>query len=376
MMKKQIGALMLAASLLLGACSTGSGSAGSTASEESSISQESSTASEESAKESTEAKMQEAASTQESKAESKAEESASAQMKGIRLGALKGPTSMGMVKLLSDDQSTEAAGRYAFTLAASPDEIVPKIVKGELDIAAVPSNLASVLYNKTEGKVKVLAINTLGVLYLCRKGSAQIESIEDLKGKTIYAGGKGATPEYVLSYILSQHGLDIEKDVKMEWKSEHAEIISALANEEEGFALLPQPFVTVAASQIENFEPVLDMTKEWDALNNGSRLITGVLVGRTEFIEKNKEALDSFMEEYQASTQWVNANLDEAAQLIEKYDIIKAPIAKKALPHCNITYIEGEEMEKALSGYLEILHGLKPEAVGGKLPESDFYFKK
>ncbi|MDO4788669.1 MAG: PhnD/SsuA/transferrin family substrate-binding protein [Johnsonella sp.] len=363
MMKKQIGALMLAASLLLGACSTGSGSAGSTASQES-------------AKESTEAKMQEAASMQESNAESKAEESAPAQMEGIRLGALKGPTSMGMVKLLSDDQSTEAAGRYAFTLAASPDEIVPKIVKGELDIAAVPSNLASVLYNKTEGKVKVLAINTLGVLYLCRKGSAQIESIEDLKGKTIYAGGKGATPEYVLSYILSQHGLDIEKDVKMEWKSEHAEIISALANEEEGFALLPQPFVTVAASQIENFEPVLDMTKEWDALNNGSRLITGVLVGRTEFIEKNKEALDSFMEEYQASTQWVNANLDEAAQLIEKYDIIKAPIAKKALPHCNITYIEGEEMEKALSGYLEILHGLKPEAVGGKLPESDFYFKK
>lgn len=370
MMKKRIGALMLAAAMLLGACSAGT--AGSDAPQESSMAQESTPKSTEAPETATAAEAQ----NKTAEAQSKAGEGMEVQAEGIRLGALKGPTAMGMVKLLSDDQSAGGAGRYAFTLAASPDEIVPKIVKGELDIAAVPSNLASVLYNKTEGRVKVLAINTLGVLYLCRKGSAQIESIEDLRGKTIYAGGKGATPEYVLSYILSRHGLDIEKDVKVEWKSEHAEIISALANEEEGFALLPQPFVTVAASQIEDFEPVLDMTKEWDALDNGSRLIMGVLVARTEFVENHEEELAAFLEEYRASTEWVNANTEEASRLIEQYDIIKAGVAKQALPHCNISYIEGEDMEKALSGYLEILHGLKPEAVGGKLPEADFYFKK
>lgn len=294
----------------------------------------------------------------------------------IRLAALKGPTSMGMVKLLEDASKGESQEVYDFTLAASPDEIIPKIIKGEVDIAAVPSNMASVLYNKTEGKVKVLALNTLGVLYICTRGNVEINSVEDLKGKTIYAGGKGATPEYVLSYILAQHGLDIEKDVKVEWKSEHAEIISALANEEEGIALLPQPFVTVAAAQIEDLHSALDLTKEWDSLDNGSRLITGVLVGRTEFIDQNKENLDRFLEEYKASTEWVNAEVEESAALIEKYDIIKAAVAQKALPYCNITYIEGEDMEKALSGYLDILFSLKAESVGGKLPEADFYYKR
>ena len=123
----------------------------------------------------------------------------------VHVLALKGPTSMGMVKMMSDNDSKESPAD-TFELAAAPDEVSAKLVQGEVDIAAVPANLASVLYNKTNGGVQVLAVNTLGVLYIVEDGDT-VHSIADLKGRTIYAGGKGATPEYALNYILEKNGL-------------------------------------------------------------------------------------------------------------------------------------------------------------------------
>lgn len=294
----------------------------------------------------------------------------------IKLGGLKGPTAMGMVKLLEDDAQKGENNNYEFILGAAPDEIAPKILKGELDIAAIPANLASVLYNKSEGKIQFLAINTLGILYIAQKGGEDITKVEDLKGKTIYATGKGATPEYVLTYLLKSHGLDIEKDVTIEWKSEPTEIVAILKNQDDGFAMLPQPFLTAAMAQVEGLKVALDLTKEWDALGNGSQLVTAGLVAKKEFIENNKEAVDKFLEEYQMSTQWLNENLDEGAKLVEKYIDVKEPMAKKAIPFCNITYIEGDDMKSALLGYYNVLFELKPEAVGGKLPEDDFYYAR
>lgn len=305
-------------------------------------------------------------------------ETASGEETAVNVMALKGPTAMGMVQLMDSAEAGSVNGNsYTFTIAASADEVTPKLVQGEADIAAVPANLASVLYNNTEGQVQVLAINTLGVLYIVENGDS-VQSVSDLAGKTIYASGKGSTPEYALNYILSENGIDPETDVTIEWKSEHSECVAALASDENGIAMLPQPFVTTAQTQNENLRVALDLTEEWDALQADaeapSALLTGVVVVRTAFAEEHPEAVNAFLDSYKESVDYVNANVTDAAALIEKYDIVTAAVAEKALPYCNITFIEGTEMQEKLSGYLNVLYEQNPTSVGGALPADDFYY--
>ena len=293
-----------------------------------------------------------------------------------RVAALKGPTAMGLVKLMSDtEQALPASGNdYEFTLAGAADEVTPSLIKGDLDMACVPANLASVLYNKTEGEIVTLAVNTLGVLYIVENGNA-VNSMADLAGKTVVAAGKGRTPEYALRYLLTENGIDPDTDVTIDWKSEHAECVAALASGAATIALLPQPFVTVAQTKIEGLRMALDLTAEWDALDNGSGLITGVIVARRDVVEANPGAVDAFLAEYEASVEWANANNADAAQLISEYGIVEAaPVAEKALPYCNIVCITGSEMKEKLSGYLQVLADAEPSSVGGTLPADDFYY--
>ena len=298
----------------------------------------------------------------------------------VEVMALKGPTAMGMVKFMDDvDSGSVTSENYNFSIAASADEVTPKLVQGETDIAAVPANLASVLYNKTQGQVEVLAVNTLGVLYIVENGDT-VQSVEDLRGKTIYASGKGSTPEYALEYVLSANGIDPETDVTIEWKSEHSECVAAIASSENGVAMLPQPFVTTAETQNPSIRTALDLTEEWDKAQetgeNNSALITGVVVARADFAEENPEAVEDFMTRYQESVDYVNSNTEAAEELVGKYDIVPAEVAKTAIPECNIVFMEGEEMKEKLSGYLEVLKGQNPEAVGGEVPGDDFYYSR
>lgn len=291
----------------------------------------------------------------------------------VRVAALKGPTAMGMVKLMQDHEDGSAQLGYDFAITTT-DDIVPKITKGEIDIAAVPANLASVLYNNTEGKVQVLAINTLGVLYVVEKGES-IQSVADLKGKTIYSTGKGTTPEFALNHVLTQNGIDPAADVTIEYKSEAAEIIPLLAQSEGGIAIVPQPFVTTALSKVEGLRVALDWTKEWDTVSqDGSSLVTGVVIVRKEFAEQYPDAVALFCEEYAASTAYAQSNVAETAQLVEKQGIVDAAIAEQALPACNITYIDGSAMQEKLAGYLGVLYAQNPQSVGGALPDEGFYY--
>jgi NitT/TauT family transport system substrate-binding protein len=293
----------------------------------------------------------------------------------VNVVALKGPTAMGMVKLMSDvDAGDVTSNDYHFSIAANVDEVPPLIAKGEVDIAAVPANLASVLYNNTEGSVEVLAINTLGVLYLVENGEAS-GSLEQLKGRTIYASGKGATPEYALNYILTQNGIDPASDVTIEWLPEHAACVTSLVADPTGIALLPQPFVTSAQTQSPELHVTFDLTEEWEKLGGDSTLVTGVVVARKDFIEQEPQAIADFLEKYEASVRFVNANNDEAAALVGAYDIVPEAVAQKALPECNIVYLAGDEMHGKLSGYLQTLYDQNPASVGGTLPPDEFYYR-
>ena len=291
------------------------------------------------------------------------------------VAALKGPTAMGLVKLMNDAEQEDASfvNDYTFTLAASADEVAPLLIKGELDMACVPANLAATLYQKTEGQIVTLGINTLGVLYIVENGNA-VRTMADLAGKTIVASGKDSTPEYALNYLLEQNGIDPMDDVIVDWKSEHTECVSALATGAATIAMLPQPFVTVAQSKIPDLRVALDLTQEWDALDNGSALLTGVVVARREVVEANPAAVDAFLADYAASVEWVNANTADAAALIGDYGIVEAAVAEKALPYCNIVCITGAEMKDKLSGYLQVLCDADTASVGGAMPGDDFYY--
>lgn len=315
--------------------------------------------------------------------EESAKDAGNEQVTNIKIAALKGPTAMGMVKMMADVEEQSAQGiNYEFTIAGSVDEITPNLlVQGKLDIAAVPANMGAIFYNNTNAGVQVLAINTLGVLYIVDIGD-EVHSVEDLKGKTIYASGKGATPEYALKYILSANGIDPDKDVTIEWKSEHSECVAALAasGSDSGIALLPQPFVTTAQAQNDKIKIALDLTEEWDKLQETaelpSALLTGILVARTDFVRENPDAAAAFMDAYKASVEYVNANVADAAALIDNYNIVPAAVAEQALPYCNIVFIEGSEMQDKLSGYLNVLMEQNPKAIGGALPDEGFYYSR
>lgn len=303
-----------------------------------------------------------------------ASEDTAASGDAMRIAGLQGPTTMGMVKLMKDQESMESP-LYDVTMYGAADEIVPLLTKGELDAAAIPANLAATLYQKTEGKIQVAAVNTLGVLYVVTTGD-DVASVADLAGKTIYSTGKGTTPEYVLNYILTENGIDPAKDVTIEYKSEATEVLSTLQSAGEGaVAVLPQPYVTAAQAQVEGLNVALDLTEEWNKIDQDSQLITGVLAVRSDYAEQHPEELEVFLADYRSSIEWVTANTADAAQLVAEYGIVaKAPLAEKALPACNITYMDGADMKQALSGYLDVLYQQDAASVGGALPGDDFYY--
>lgn len=295
----------------------------------------------------------------------------------IRVGSLKGPTSLGLLNLMDRSSRGETADNYEFQMATGADELLPLMVKGDLDIVLVPANVAAVLYQKTDGGVEVIDINTLGVLYMVT-GTADVSSVADLKGKTVYLTGKGTTPEASLRYLLDASGLK-EEDVTLEFKSEAAEVAAVLAENPDAIGLLPQPFVTAACIQNDSLKIVLDINEEWlrvqGEAGNSSGMVTGVTVVRKEFLNENPEAVTAFLEEHAASAEAVNEDPAAGAALaVEAGIVAKEPIARKAIPQCNIVCITGKEMKEALSGYLNVLNEFNAELVGGAIPEDDFYY--
>ena len=308
--------------------------------------------------------------------EAPAEETASAETAdgALRVAGLKGPTTMGLVNLLSMEKDGTASLDYDLQLYGAADEIVPKLIKGELDMAAIPANLAATLYQKTNGGIQVMAVNTLGVLYVVEKGNT-VHSFADLKGRTILSTGKGTTPEYVLRYLLRKNGLDPDKDVKIEYYSEASEVTAQMAAaKKDAIAVLPQPYVTAAQMKDSGLRVVLDLTREWNRVCD-TQLITGVTVVRTEYAKQNPNVIAAFLTDYQKSVKAANEDIDGTAALCEEVGVVaKAAIAKKALPKCNIVYRNGQEMKKDISAYLQVLYDASPAAVGGKLPDDNFYY--
>lgn len=298
----------------------------------------------------------------------------------LNVAALKGPTGIGMVKLMQDAKSGATASKYNFTLAGAPDEITAKFASGEVDIAAVPVNLAAALYNKTNGNAQVMAVNTLGVLYILEKGDT-LRSMADLKGKTIYATGKGATPEYILNYLLRQNGLDPEKDVTIEYKSEHAELATLMASGKADICMLPEPNVTSVLRENKEIRRALNLTTEWDKATEKaggkSTLAQGCVIVNKDFAQKNKAAVDAFLTEYKNSIDYVTGSTVDASMLVEEFGIMpKALIAELAIPNCNIIFLEGSTMQATMQANLDVLFKANPKSIGGAMPGDDFYYSR
>ena len=349
---KKLASLLLSAAMLLGLAACGGTSSSVTASSEA---------------------TSEAASSSAASSEAAAEENTLSTAGPVRIAGLKGPTTMGLVNLLPMQEEGTASLSYDLQLYGAADEIVPLLTKGELDMAAIPANLAATLYQKTQGGIQVMAVNTLGVLYVVEKGDT-VQSVADLKGRTILSTGKGTTPEYVLRYILEQNGIDPDQDVTIEFYSEATEVTAQMAVAEDAIAVLPQPYVTSASMQDDTLRVALDLTEEWDKICD-TQLITGVTVVRTEYAQEHPDVVAAFLEDYTASVDAANNDLDGTAALCEEQGVVaKAAIAKAALPNCNIVCTTGEDMKADVAGYLQVLYDADPAAVGGSMPDDGFYW--
>lgn len=359
-MKKLIAILLTLAMLFsLAACANSSNTSSTTPS---SSEETSSVVSETSSEESSE-------TSSEASSETSSEETA--EKKDVNVYTLKGPTGMGMVQLMDNAAAGTAAHNYNFSLVGAPTEVVAAISSGDADIAAVPVNVASTLYNKTSGNVQVLGVNTLGVLYIL--SNTEITSVEDLRGKTIYSAGQGATPEFVLNKVLTENGIDPTTDVTINFLSEHSEVIAQAAAGTAEIVLLPEPNVTALLKKDIGFSIALDMTEEWGKVADAD-LAMGCVIARKDFVEANPDVIATFLEEYAASVEFVN-NDEAAAEAIAKYEIVPAaPVAKAAIPNCNIVLITGTEMQAIMIENLTVLHESNPAIVGGALPSEDFYY--
>ncbi len=293
----------------------------------------------------------------------------------VRAYAIAGPTGIGMADLMQRNDAGTTANAYTFTVVSDPQQAVTAIVNGSADIAAVPTNLASALYRKTEGKVQVLAVNTLGVLHILENGDT-VHSVADLKGKTIYTSGQAANPEYILRYVLEKNGLDPDKDVTIEFVEDNDTLGTLVTNGTAAVAMVPQPKATTCLNAVSTLRSALDMTEEWNRVAGGdSTLMMGCVVVCSTFLQENRAAVEAFLREYQASVTAVKEDPAAAAPICEQYAIIpKAAIAQKAIPACNLTFVSGPEMKQQLGGYLRVLFDYNPAAVGGALPDDGFYY--
>ena len=274
--------------------------------------------------------------------------------------------------------STNSSNEYTFEVSSAPDEVMAKLINGSVDIAALPTNVAAAVYNKSEQEISIAAINTLGVLHILERGDT-IQSVSDLEGKTIYATGQGSTPEYVLNYILQKNNI---QHITVEYMAEHAELATALLSGDVNIALLPEPNVTAVLLKDNTIHQALDLTEEWNTtqLTNSlmpSQLAMGCIVARKDFIQNNTDAFENFLKEYEESVNYINNNISEAAELVQKYGIMdSATAAEKAIPNCNIVFIANDEMKNALQGFYQILFEANPKSIGGALPNEDFYYTK
>lgn len=293
----------------------------------------------------------------------------------MTVACLKGPTGVGMAKLMSDAEEKKTANNYTFTVASAPDELSGKIVSGEINITSVPTNLAAKLTAKTNGEIVMLAVNTLGVLSFIENGDS-VKTVADLKGKTIYSTGEGSNPEYILRYILERNGIDSEKDVTIKFLVSNDELNAKLISGEAEIAMVPEPAATVVLGKKDTLKRVLSVNDEWEKVSDSS-LMMGCVVAKASYIKDNKAAVDKFLEEYEASIKYALENTDDAAAMCEKYGIVPAAaIAKAAIPNCNLTFVTGTEMKSAITGYFEVLYGADASSIGGAMPSEGFYYSK
>ena len=285
-----------------------------------------------------------------------------------KVAVLNGPTGLGLAKLAADRS-------YAYEVEqfSDPQEIVPLLTKGEVDIAALPVNLAANLYKKTNGGIKILAVNTLGVLYCLEKGKT-IKDFAELKGKTIYATGQGSTPEYIINHVLTQKGLVPGKDVTIEYKTAHNELATLAIEGKVDFCILPEPFATKVLVQNSEYYKLIDFTKSWNE-ENEEQLVQGVVVARTDYINENPDIITEFMNFNEVSVNYLSANPESASVFLADNGYFEsAEFAYTVLPFCNIVFMEGEEMKTAVKAMYEVLYAADPKSVGGSIPDDGIFY--
>lgn len=294
----------------------------------------------------------------------------------LNIAAIQGPTGIGLANLMQSNADKTSTNNYTFDVLTNPNDVTALLLNGDADIVSVPTNVAAALYNKTSGNIRILALNTGCVLTLMENGNT-VNSVADLRGKTIYSTGQGANPEYVLRYLLQKNGLDPDKDVTLEFLTDNQDLGNRMASGSIEVALVPQPIATSVLLKNKNARVALDVATLWEnAVTDDSRIMMGCVIAKKDFVENNKAAVDAFLAEYKTSIEKANSDAAATGTLCETYGIIaNATMATKAIPSCALTFVSGADMSAKMKGYYDILFSYNAKSVGGAVPNEDIYYQ-
>lgn len=300
------------------------------------------------------------------------DDTAPADFHEIRVAVLNGTTGFGIAPLYNDIQGGIDHNMNAkIDFYSDATVVAPLVIGGSVDVAAVPTNLAAVLYNKTKGAIEVLAVNTLGVLYLVESGES-IKSLSDLEGKTVYLPGSGSNPEYVLKTLLELAGITDKVTLDYTYATPD-ELTAALASGKASLGVLPEPKVTAAMTKNTALNVAIDFSKEWKTLT-GTELVQGCIIARKEFVDAHPVAVENFLKAYEGSVNTLNSDPEKAAAAIVAAGIAaNENLVKNALPRCNVTYLTGDGMKTALNEFWAALFAQVPASVGGALPDEGIF---
>lgn len=290
----------------------------------------------------------------------------------LTVAGLKGPSSIGMLRMIESEPVFGEDVETEYQIVDEPQLMIARIMSGEADIAAVPINLAAVLYNKG-APYRLGAVTGDGLLHIV-SSREDIGSVEDLKGKRIYCIAQGSTPEFVLRYVLEKSGIDPDTEVELDFSFDHVAIAPQLIAGKVDLAVLPEPFVSIVASKNPAVQPVIDLQQVWAELSGTGDTypITATLV-RNSLYREHPEALKAFFAAYRESIDWANANPAEAGGLAGKYMEMPAPIIAKAMPRLNLRYQSPREARSRVEELYQVFHGFAPASVGGTIPGDEFY---
>lgn len=290
------------------------------------------------------------------------------------VASISGPAALGFVKAMEPgiNPQVRLGDTVQYTFEADEEAMYAQLLEGKADMAVVPAETAAKLYREGAG-YQLAAVNTGGYLYLL-SADESINAVSDLRGKAVTIVGEGSAADVVFRHLLTQAGIDPDNDLTLTYAESAETAMENVTNS--GLILLSEPWVTDLLDENNDFSIALDIREEWMRANGEGVPLTCLIVKKEIPVDRAEE-WDLFVADYQDSIEWINNNPAETAELLDKHEIgITKEQAEGVISRSNLEYLDATKAKSAVEKYLNLFLEANPDAIGGSMPDTEFYLEK